>query len=541
VTRIAVLDELIVRNLGIIEIASMKPGSGLVVVTGETGAGKTMLVGALQLLAGDQARSEIVGSEGDAAVVEGRFVGEEEIAIRRQVSRESRSRAYLNGEIATVATLRDRMKDLVDVVAQGDSIALRKDSVIRTILDGVVAAADEKPLDDYRTAWDVLATVEASRRQLGGDSRALERERELVAFQVKEIESANFAPGDDAVLIARAGRLRHVEELSEFLGGSRSMLESAGEALGEAVGFLRKAVELDPSVSVGTAEELQSLASELSAELRSNLDDLPHDTAELEMVDQRLSLLSALKRKYGADLDEVLAFGRKASQRLDQLAHLLDRADEVEADYITALHDVEKVGGRLTDARRRAAAVVEKDTVGHLRDLGFSTPQLEFSFAPRTPFASGCDRIELLFASDERLTVGPIGRVASGGELSRLVLALRLAAGADDVPVVVFDEIDAGVGGATALALGEKLAELAKTRQVLCVTHLPQVAAFADDHFVVRREGANAKVVKLNEEEQLEELSRMLAGLTASERGREHARELLERATVRKREQVSPL
>jgi DNA repair protein RecN (Recombination protein N) len=248
----------------------------------------------------------------------------------------------------------------------------------------------------------------------------------------------------------------------------------------------------------------------------------------------RHAVLSDLKRKYGETLADVITFGLEAAAGADRLEGLLERADSLATALASAQLEVESLAGDLCAARLRSGERLTRLAEGHLRELGFRRPVLQAQVQPSEPTRSGGDRVELLFSSDEDLPVGPVGRVASGGELSRLVLAVRLAAGVADAAVVAFDEIDAGIGGVTALAMGEKLAELATGRQVLVVTHLPQVAAFADTHFVVDREGSLATVRRVEGPDRLAELARMLGGLPASERGRQHAAELMEAAGERR-------
>ncbi|MGH8944703.1 MAG: DNA repair protein RecN, partial [Acidimicrobiia bacterium] len=278
---------------------------------------------------------------------------------------------------------------------------------------------------------------------------------------------------------------------------------------------------------VGSSEELTALAAELASSIRSLLDDVGQHQQELAEVEERLSLLGALCRKYGNSLTEVLAFGETARARRAELASLLERAGRLEEELAGAGRSLEQAGQQLREARRRAAVRLQDSTCALLGELGFARPVIEVAIKAGEPGPEGADRVKLLFASDAALDPAPVSQVASGGELSRLVLSLRLAGGAGEAPVVAFDEIDAGLGGAAALALGRKLAVLAERGQVLCVTHLPQVAAFADAHFVVQRQGNRAAVRRVQGEERLEEISRMLAGLPESERGRGHARELL--------------
>jgi DNA repair protein RecN (Recombination protein N) len=255
------------------------------------------------------------------------------------------------------------------------------------------------------------------------------------------------------------------------------------------------------------------------------------DPAELESLNRRLADLADLRRKYGDTLDDVLTFGRQAASRAGEIGSLLQRAASLDDELAAAEEAVASVGERLGAARRSAAKLLAEGTAAHLRDLGFDDPVVAVDVQPADRAGPhGCDRVELRFASDASLPVGPVSRIASGGELSRLVLAIRLAGGIAEAPVLAFDEVDAGVGGATALAMGEKLARLAEGRQILVVTHLPQVAAFADTHLVVDRADGTATVRRLSGGDRVAELSRMLGGLPESLRGREHAEELIELA-----------
>ncbi|NNC92830.1 MAG: DNA repair protein RecN, partial [Acidimicrobiia bacterium] len=255
---------------------------------------------------------------------------------------------------------------------------------------------------------------------------------------------------------------------------------------------------------------------------------LGHDPGELQELEARIALLNDLKRKYGADLGEVLAFGARVVARVEEIGDLLGRADRLESELGDARAAVGIAGERLRSARHRVAKEIAGTTVGHLQQLGFTAPVVEIVVRASESAAGGADTVELLFSSDAAIAPGPAGRVASGGELSRLVLSLRLAAGVGEAAIIAFDEIDAGIGGATALAMGEKLQGLAAGRQVLCVTHLPQVAAYATTHLVVDREGATARVRPVIGDERVGEIARMLSGLPESERGQEHALELIE-------------
>jgi len=525
------LDELTVENLGLIPNAHLEPGPGLVVISGETGTGKTLLLGALRLLRGESARKDQIGPAGDETVVHARFVYEDgERVLGRRVDRR-RSSATIDGSLATAASLAELLSGVLDVVGQHDRTMLSEPRAVRRALDAAMHGEGREAVDRYTETWAAYVEVKERAAALGGDRRALERELDMIRFQRDEIVSAGFELGDEEDLGDRAGRLRNAEELRERLGAIREAAGDQGAAgsLERAVRELRAASRVDRSLGdlADLGSELAESLSELNTEVGRVTADLDHDPRELEHVEQRLALVADLKRKYGDDLDAVLTFGETAAHRAEELEGLLDQSEVIEQQLADARADVVVAADALRGHRRTAADRVAAGAVGHLRDLGFSDPVVAFEITEREPGPEGGDHVVLNFSSDRALAPGPISKVASGGELSRLILALRLAAGAGDVSVVAFDEIDAGTGGATALAMGRKLQTLARERQVFCVTHLPQVAAFADTHFVVRRDANTATVEQLEGDERLEELSRMLAGLPDSERGRAHAEELL--------------
>ncbi len=530
------LEELAVANLGVIAAARLEPGPGLVVVSGETGAGKTLLLGALRLLSGAPAAADRVGPHGDEARVEGRFAlpdGSELVLARRLVAG-GRSRAYRDGEMVPARLLGELTGGVVEMVGQHDAHALRSPAALRDLVDGALDDSGAAARDSYLAAWSELTALETAQRRLGGDVRALERERDLARYQADEIAGAGFTAGDDGELQAIARRLRNAEELTAHLAAAAAAVgdDGAGAGLATAARQLRAAARLDPGLGdlAGQAAELATLTGELAGDLARRADDLEAQPAELAVVEERLALLGTLQRKYGATLDEVLAFGDGVATRAAEVDALLERAAGLDAELAAAQGVIAGAGRELAEARRRAGKSLADRAAGHLRELGFRDPVVQFEITDAAPAGHGADRVELAFASDAGLAAGPAAKTASGGELSRLVLALRLASGAGDAPVVAFDEVDAGVGGATALALGRKLAALARGRQILCVTHLPQVAAFAATHYAVDRAGTEATVRRVEAGARVEELSRMLSGLPESERGREHAEELLELA-----------
>ncbi|NND02512.1 MAG: AAA family ATPase [Acidimicrobiia bacterium] len=530
------IEELIVHNLGLIGEAHLEPGPGLVVITGETGTGKTMLLGAVELLLGRPASSDLVGPVDQEARVQGRFVFEDrELVVSRRVVEAGRSRAYVDGDMVAARALGEHLENEIEVVKQGDARRLSDPTAFRTLVDGCLDAAGHDALQMYEEAWRELTRIRADQELAGGDMRAIQRDLEMARFQSEEISAAGFALGEEEELARRSDRLRFSRELADTLGEARQHLDEQ-DHLAMAVVAMRRAASFDSSLQPisDQLDGLQAEWAEAASAVRDVAATIEHNPDALEEVEDRLATLSSLKRKYGNTLEEVLAFGEEAEARVVQSERLLQRAGELGDELAVAVERVEVGGEALRAARVRAGKLLGETATGHLRDLGFADPVLRVEIAEASPGPLGADRMQLLFASDAALQPLPAHTTASGGELSRVILAVRLATGASDTPIVVFDEVDAGVGGATALAMGEKLAHLAESRQVFCVTHLPQVAAFADRHFVVDRTGVSARVRPAVAEDLVAELTRMMAGLGDSKTGRDHAVELLQTAKARR-------
>lgn len=524
------LDELRVVNLGILEDVTIEPGEGLTVVSGETGAGKTMLLGALRLLTGQRAPADVIGPNAPEARVEGRLVvGDHDIVLSRKINARG-SRAYLDGKMVPNRVLDETTDELVEIVGQDDRFHLIKPNAMRALVDS--GLDDTGGLARYREAWGRVRSLEEDLERVGGDRGSLERERDILRYQLDDITSARLRPGDDVALTTRVARLRSAGELTERLDRARTALDAISDEAGGLIGELRSISKIDPAAApmVENAETLAVLAAELAGETRAAAESVDHNPASLEEAERSFIRLVELRRKYGPTLEDVLGFATATDKRLRDLDGLLDRAESLRSELDAARIEVEEAGAALREDRRDTALRIEAKVAGHLADLGLGDAMVKISVDSSTPGPDGADVVKVVFASDPRMTPGPLERIGSGGELSRVVLAIRLATNAGDAPVLAFDEIDAGVGGETALALGRKLAALSRERQVLCVTHLPQVAAFADRHFVVQRSGTAAVVEQVEGELRLRELSRMLAGLPESTQGRLHAQELLSAA-----------
>jgi DNA repair protein RecN (Recombination protein N) len=517
-------------NLGVLEDAVIAPADGFTVITGETGAGKTLLLGALRLLAGGKVKSTAVGPSGEESIAEGQFIDRGvEVGVTRVVPQDGRSRAYFDGALVSAETLEQRLGRLMEIVGQHDHMQLRKAHAIIGLID---AAQDERGAAvraEYSELWLAYREALDDQKRLGGDLMALERELDLVRYQAREISEAGLSPGDDVEMEKLATRLRNAGLIRESLSEAITGLEAASESLGEVVASLRRAGSAGAELgdATGMAETSSDVTSDILREVRDVAENSQDSPDRLEEIEKRLNMLGELKRKYGRTLDEVLEFGAEAVKRVEVLEDLLARAAQIDDLVNKRREAVVRTGRSLSETRAATAKRVEEGVTMHLGALGLKRAIVDIVLEQVEPGPSGLDRASFLFASDPGLVPGPIADVASGGELSRLVLALRLATRSRDIDTLVFDEVDAGVGGATALALGEKMAELSRSTQVLCVTHLPQVAARADRHFVIERSGAVATVRRVEGDDRVSELSRMLSGIPESTAGRDAAAELL--------------
>ncbi len=534
------LVELAVTDLGVIDRARLLLGPGLTALTGETGAGKTMLVEAITLLLGGRADPALVRTGAAEAVVEGRFVtGDDEVVLTRVVPREGRSRAYVDGRMATAGALAERGRELVDLIGQHAHQALLTTAAQREALDRA-ADIDLAPLAAARAR---LAEVDRRLAVLGGDPGARAREVDLLRFQVTELEAAGLGdPDEDAALDAEEDALgdaaAHREAAAAAAaavgdeGGGRDALAAAQAAVAGRAPF----ADLDARLASVLAE-----VEDLAVELRDAVDRVADDPERLAAVRERRQLLVDLVRKYGtarADasgagtLADVIAYWSEAGDRLADLEAHDERAAALDAERADAVAAVRRAERAVGTARRRAAPALGEAVTGHLRRLALPGASVTVEVGADDPG----DDVAILLAPDEGAPALPVGKAASGGELARTGLALRLVLTADQ-PTLVFDEVDAGIGGEAALAVGRALADVARDRQVLVVTHLAQVAAFADAQVGVRknRSGGPARSVAtvVDGEERVAELSRMLSGTPDSERVRDAAAELLESARRR--------
>lgn len=564
------LADITIENLGVIPSATAELSEGLTVLTGETGAGKTMVVTGLRLLAGGRAEASRVRNGARQAVVEGRFLTDQlpgEVAGRagatvaaaggaadengefiasRTVNATGRSRAHLGGRSVPAATLGEFTAELLTIHGQNDQLRLLAPGQQLAALDRFDPAIGPL-LETYRTAWRTWRALTKDLRQRTESRRELAQELDRLEFALNEIDQVSPEPGEDGELIGRIRRLQDVDTLREEAATALGAIDGpetfGGYAEDEPASTLLGRAE---SALVGSSDpalremgeklsEITSLLGDISVELGSYLSDLPADPDQLEELLQRQQQLKMLTRKYAPDIDGVLVWRDKARQRLERIDISPGALEELKEQVAAAERALRSAARTLSRNREQAARRLGEQVTGELHGLAMPKARIEVAVRPVEPGRDGADDVELLLAPNPATTALPLAAAASGGELSRVMLALEviLSAGSQGA-TLVFDEVDAGVGGRAAVEIGRRLARLAARNQVIVVTHLPQVAAYADTHLHVAKnvgdETVTSGVLTLTGEQRVEELARMLAGLDDTATGRAHAAELLERA-----------
>lgn len=553
------LTSLRLNAFGVVDASELELGPGLTALTGETGAGKTMIVAGLGHLLGARADAGIVRRGADRAVVEGRWevpedfaervaeaggdVEEGELITLRQVNANGRSRAVVGGAGVPVSTLGELLSEIATIHGQSGQMRLSTPERQRELLD---ARARPEELPRYQANFAERRSAAAELERLESEAMARAREADMLRFGLDEIDAVTPQPGEDDALASEQAKLMDLDELRRLAGESHEALSgseidydapSVVSLTGTARKQLADLADRDPAAAQlsARATELGMLATDLAAEVAGYLDDLVADPARLEAVGERRQQLAGLTRKYGATIDEVLAWAASSAARLADLDGSDDRIVALRARIAELDALLASDAAAISRARHAAAGELADAVKLELAALAMPHAELRFDVSDAQLGPHGADRIELLFSANPGSAPAPLGKVASGGELSRVRLALEVVlAEAEQGHTFVFDEVDAGVGGAVGLEIGRRLQRLASTSQVIVVTHLAQVAAFADAHFVVAKASdgqvTTSGVRRLGDEERRLELARMMGGSTDSQAGIEHAAELLDSA-----------
>jgi DNA repair protein RecN (Recombination protein N) len=550
--------ELRIENLLLIERAEIRLGAGLNVITGETGAGKTILAHSLDLLMGGRARPQIVRPGAEEAWVEGVFAvpdglledpelaeiaerlppDPEEIVLGRRVGASGRTSAFVQRRSASASDLQALGSRLLAFYGQHEHRKLALGSAQLEILDGFAGPEHMSRRREYRRAHAEVQALARELEEIEGREGVRERDLDLLHFELSEIEAAAPDAEEEAVLAGERERLRHAEALRAAAAGALEAVGAdeggAGASVAGAQGALEGPAGVDGRLDA-LAERAGAVAVELSdlaSELRAYLDEIEVEPGRLEGIEERLATLDRLKRKHGGTVEGVLEHADRCRAEIGRL----EGAEELAGDLRERLAGVTgrraELAAALTSARKKAARSLEKRVASELAHLAMEGATLEVRLEPHPDGfgAAGAERVEMLVATNPGIPTSPLREAASGGELSRVMLALT-GLGTSGAPTLVFDEIDAGIGGTTARAVGARLRELAGSGQVVCITHLPQVASMAEDHFRISKrveEGATvASVERVEGEELVAEIVRMLGGSDRDDAVDRHARELL--------------
>ena len=565
------IEEIRIENLGVIAAARVPLGPGLTAITGETGAGKTMLLTGLALLLGGRADAARVRVGAEVAIAEGCFVVDPTspaalraveagaelddgvLTVLRTVAAAGRSRAHLGGRTVPQAVLAELAEHLVTVHGQADQARLRSPVRQRAALDAFAGPEHGAVLDDYRAAWAERQRLAAELTELVDHAQDRARETELLRLGLAEVERVDPQPGEDLELAAEAERLGHAEDLRTAaaaahiaVSGSDDGLDADGAAA--LVDAARRAIEPvarhDEELR-GLAErlaEVEYALADVGTELARYADRVQADPARLAAVQERRAQLTSLARAHGGTVDDALAWASSAGLRLVELDQGEDRTAEVRERLAALEEELAASAATLGAGRAAAGERLAEAVTAELSGLAMAAARLEVVVTPTDLGPWGAQDVEMRLAAHAGAPALPLGQGASGGELSRVMLAIEVAlatapgSGATRPPTFVFDEVDAGVGGKAAVEVGRRLAELARQAQVVVVTHLAQVAAFADTHVVVRKDGGEvvtaSDVSVVTGPERVSELARMLSGSQDSATALRHAAELLERSTV---------
>lgn len=557
------LANLHVKNLALIEEADINFKDGLNILTGETGAGKSIILGSVNLALGGKAVSDLIRSGADYALTELSFdieseavkeklaafgveeLEEGQLIISRKIT-PTRSQIKVNGQTYTLGQVREMASWLIDIHGQHDNQLLLNESHHIDILD---AYAKESLAEVKAALKEVYAAYVKQKQELQAldtDEESRNREISFIEFEVSEIESAQLSEGEDAQLEADYQKMLHAQKIMEEMAVVEQNLvsgqDNVSDKLGQAVRALNSAAVYDDRLSglCATLADVESLLSDAARMTADYVEDAAFDAETFQQVQQRLDFINSLKMKYGQTTAEILAYAESRKERLEQL----QSHDELIAKLKRELSEKEKrlsgLSAQLSDLRKAAAQKLCAQIRAALQDLNFADVRFEAAFEQTGHFsANGTDNMYFVIAANPGEALKPLSKVASGGELSRIMLAIRtVTANQDDIGTLIFDEIDAGISGRAAQRVAEKLCTLSQKRQVICITHLPQIAAMADVHFMIEKAVQDNKTVtsiyRLLDTQCVEELARLLGGSTITEAVRANAQELCHQAAAYK-------
>jgi DNA repair protein RecN (Recombination protein N) len=570
--------ELRIHDFAIIDELSLEFEDGLVTLTGETGAGKSIIIDAVETILGGRTDVTMIRSNSDTAIIEGTFSlsneenspiknillrdelydSENTIILSREIRRNGRNIARINGRITTVSKLREIGEYLVDIHGQSEHLTLLKTRFHLTLLDRYTATLSGSDianlLNNYKNTYRKLKAVEDEIKQLQEVEKDSARQEDLLRYQINEIESANLVPGEKETLLEERKRLANAEQLASFAQDALFILEegsaeipSAIDQFGQVVDTLTRLSAIDEAQkNLSTeAETIFETTSELTRSLREYIERIEFNPKRLNQVEDRLFLIQNLIKKYGSDIPEIINFLLKAKDQLNAITHSEERLEELKIQKESLKSEIATLGQQLSEERKIAARKLETAIEHELTDMHMNKARFSVAFI-KTPdddgvllndgnkyayYSNGFEKVEFLIETNPGEGFKPLVKIASGGETSRLMLSLKyVLAEADEIPTLIFDEIDQGIGGRVGASIGKKLQKLGQNHQVLCVTHLPQLAAYGNQHFRVQKTFENNRTrthaKALSKDERIQELAQMMG--TVSEGTLTSAKELIQ-------------
>ena len=554
------LQELRIKNFAIIDELELSFLRGFNVITGETGAGKSIILSAVHLLLGDKATDELIRSSEEEASVEALFdvsghkkvmekikekhskaqnEGEEVFVIRRVLSRSGRGKVFVNANLATLGMLSEIGEELLSIYGQHEHQTLQRVETHMDILDEFGELAEVR--DDVRSHFEKLTSLSQEIGRIRNEKDRRIKERDLMAFQSKEIEASKIQAGEEEAWREERRILVHAEKLMGFANLSEEAIYGEEDsALGRIQTILRKGQEMgsiDPSLSplLKNLESIRIQLEEAALALRDYSRKVEINPARLEEVENRLEEIDRLKKKYGPTAEDILLFKKRIDEALQSFTSDEERLSQLEVELEPLRKETVALAERLSKERKRTGVELKKSIEKELGSLGMKKTTFEVRIDAVSLSSKGIDRVEFLISPNIGEEVKPLAKIASGGELSRIMLAMkRILARVGGRQVLIFDEVDSGIGGAIAEVVGRKLRDLSQQHQVICVTHLPQIACFADSHHSVRKEVKGGRTVTLvdhlEKESVVDEIARMLGGVKITDKTRAHAREMIEQA-----------
>lgn len=548
--------ELHINNFALIDRLDISFSSGLNILTGETGAGKSIIIDSVNFVLGEKQTRDIIRTGQESAYVEGVFdtksselceilkdngIEEDDITIlSREINLGGRSIARINGRTVTLGTLRQVGRLLIDIHGQHEHQSLLEEEKHIYILDSFCPVSFKALKAEYAELYSRLNQVEAKLQKLKTDDQYKLRRMDLISFQINEISDANLILGEDNELIKRKAILTNSEKIYQSLSNVYEQLYSGGESksafdnVGGSIVLLEGISCFDEKLKEYklALEDIYYRMEDVLQEIRTYRDGVEYNQEELDQIEQRLDLINMLKRKYGNTIEDILEYRTRVSLEMEQMERSEEIISELEKEKSGITEKLKSLASAMTLARQETAEELKAQVEDELKYLGMEKAVFKAEILMRSELSqNGQDEVSFLLTANPGEPLRPLSRVASGGEMSRIMLALKsVMADIDRIPTLIFDEIDTGISGRTAQAVGERMCTIARNHQLLCVTHLPQIAAMADTHFKIEKKVKNevttTNVIRLSDEEQIEELGRLLGGVQVTDLTRQHAREM---------------